>query len=80
MPGTLQVAIGHSLSASGTFCRSGKPCQAGSSHEDAETDAESVESMGAEANLLMEEADRSLAPRKMENVLINMVSVQWVAL
>ncbi|KAK9850095.1 hypothetical protein WJX84_006667 [Apatococcus fuscideae] len=56
-----------------TVYRSGKPCQAGSSHEDAETDAESVESMGAEANLLMEEADRSLAPRKMENVLINML-------
>lgn len=40
---------------------------------DADTDNESVESLGSEANLLIEQADHSTGPRQMENVLIKML-------
>ena len=54
-------------------CRPAKRPESLESAADVDTDNESVESLGSEANLLIEQADRSTGPRQMENVLIKMV-------
>lgn len=54
-------------------CRPAKRPESLEGAADADTDNESVESLGSEANLLIEQADHSTGPRQMENVLIKMV-------
>ncbi|KAK9836581.1 hypothetical protein WJX74_003545 [Apatococcus lobatus] len=50
-----------------------RPASIEPASSEADTDSESVESLGSEANLFIEQADHSAAPRQMENVLIKML-------